>query len=305
MFRHLMLPVAFCLATAAPAQEWQLTDGTSVAPLDPFRECEGCPEMIALPLASFTMGAPPEQSAGMEWTADPAVNPLRARLTEGPVHEVEIDLPIAMGRNEVTVGEWALCVPEGGCSHDPGRDFRWAGAAIVLTDRHPVVDISWNDMQEYIAWLNARVGADVYRLPTEAEWEYAARAGTGTVFAQGDTLRPDQARFFTSIDQVEPALPASVDALDAANPWGLRHMSGNVRERTLSCWTDRHMLLPRSALHLIAAESIEDCRRVSKGGNFAFGSIFARPGVRGHSGQDTSSSLAGFRLVRALDSQVP
>jgi formylglycine-generating enzyme required for sulfatase activity len=146
-------------------------------------------------------------------------------------------------------------------------------------------------MQEYLAWLNTVVGADVYRLPTEAEWEYAARAGTDSRFAQGDELSPDQANFSRAGTErlrgtAMPGLtnrptPVPVDELDAANPWGVRHMSGNVRERTRSCWTDTHPGLAKSSAYLALSQAQGECERVSKGGAFTGAMDFARPAARG------------------------
>src|SRR5690606_27643739 len=114
-----------------------------------------------------------------------------------------------------------------------------------LGPQHPVINVSYLDSLEYVAWLNGQVGAEVYRLPTEAEWEYAARAGTETPFAQGDELTAEQANFSRSASEnlrgepmpwlLDRYMPVPVNELGAANAWGVRHMSGNVVELTLSC----------------------------------------------------------------------
>jgi formylglycine-generating enzyme required for sulfatase activity len=279
--------------------------------------------MIVIPLGSFVMGGPPGESRrAIHWDAgnirrvtpeDPYI-----ALTEGPLHTVTIDLPIAMGRNEVTLGEWKDCVADGGCGGYMPPDYMLAGRRgqaperIELSDRHPVLKVSYNDMQLYLDWLNSRVGADVYRLPTEAEWEYAARSGTQTPFAQGDRLTTDQANF-GGIDTAElltepppgftaRGYPVSVDDLDAANAWGLRHMSGNLIERTMSCWTERHMDWPVSSIYLDMARNTT-CNRVAKGGDYAATMDFARPAVRGRGSEDRRSNIVGFRIVRDLKLQ--
>ncbi|MCU0912471.1 MAG: formylglycine-generating enzyme family protein, partial [Rhodobacteraceae bacterium] len=180
---------------------------------------------------------------------------------------------------------------------------------VELTDRHPVLQVSYNDMQLYLAWLNSRVGADVYRLPTEAEWEYAARAGTRTPFAQGEEITTDQANFGgistaemlgeDRPDLVSRGHPVPVDELDAANAWGLRHMSGNLIERTMSCWTERHTGWPLSSVYQEMAFNTS-CERVAKGGDYAAAMDYARPAVRGRGREDRRSNIVGFRVVRDL-----
>ncbi len=116
---------------------------------------------------------------------------------------------------------------------------------------HPAINVSYLDTLEYVAWLNAQVGAPVYHLPTKAEWEYAARADTETPFAQSEALTAEQANFSRRstehvLGKVMPELvdlyqPVEVDDLDAANTWGVRHMSGYADELTLSCWSELHL----------------------------------------------------------------
>ena len=109
-----------------------------------------------------------------------------------------------MGRNEVTHDQWMTCVDDGGCNgYVPGDTVLSINKArerveTVVRGSHPVIDVSYLDVQAYVAWLNEKVGLDAYRLPTEAEWEYAARSGTQTRFAQGDELTSDQANFLGS-----------------------------------------------------------------------------------------------------------
>jgi formylglycine-generating enzyme required for sulfatase activity len=296
----------------------EMTDLTELPSLQVFQECTVCPEMIVLPMGSFVMGGPPGESRrAIHWEAgnirrvtpdDPYI-----ALTEGPLHTVTIDLPIAMGRNEITLGEWKACVADGGCGDYMPPDFMLAGRRgqaperIALSDRHPVLKVSYDDMQNYLAWLNSKVGADVYRLPTEAEWEYGARAGTQTPFAQGEEITDDQANF-NGVDTAElleeappgsRGYPVSVDDLDAANAWGLRHMSGNLIEKTMSCWTERHMDWPVSSIYLEMALNTR-CERVTKGGAYAATMDYARPAVRGRGSEDSRSNIMGFRIVRDL-----
>jgi formylglycine-generating enzyme required for sulfatase activity len=316
---------SFLISAGIACAETSITsvtaDPASLPPLAEFKECDVCPEMIVLPLGSFIMGGPEGESRrAIHWDAgnirrvtpeDPYI-----ALTEGPLHKVTIDLPIAMGRNEITVGEWKACVADGGCGGYEPPYFMLAGRRgkpperIELSDRHPVLKVSYNDMQLYVTWLNAKVGADVYRLPTEAEWEYGARAGTQTPFAQGDELTTDQANFngFDTAELLKESppgsrgYPVSVDELDAANAWGLRHMSGNLLERTMSCWSERHMNWPASSIYLDEALNTS-CDRVAKGGAYGATMDYARPAARGRGGEDRRSYMVGFRIVRDLKQQ--
>jgi formylglycine-generating enzyme required for sulfatase activity len=293
-------------------------DPNGLSPLAVFQECEVCPEMIVLPLGQFVMGGPPGESRlNIHWDAGNVrpVTPEDPYIAEqeGPLHVVTIDLPIAMGRNEVTFGEWNACVADGGCGGYTPPTFMLASSTgeapkrIELSGRHPVAEVSYDDIQLYLAWLNGKVGANVYRLPTEAEWEYAARAGTQTPFAQGEEITTDQANFLghgTEImlgqdrpDLVSRGHPVLVDELDAANQWGLRHMSGNVIEITQSCWTDRHTDWPTSRIYLEMSLTTP-CRRVTKGGAYMAAMDYSRLAVRGRASMDSRSAVLGFRVVR-------
>ena len=230
------------LTAAAQAQThevYQTADGSKVRPLDLFRDCDLCPEMIVMPLGNFMMGGVEPSTESL------AAIPKLGFPSKGqkPRHPVEMDIPYAMGRNEITFTEWMACVDANGCTHTPDHEvFTKLPSGhlgyVQLGPDHPVINVSYLDALEYSNWLNTQVGAPVYRLPTEAEWEYAARAGTETRFAQGDLLTADQANFSgvgteLAWDMSLPLLtnrraPVPVHELDAANPWGLRHMSGNV-----------------------------------------------------------------------------
>ena len=300
-----------CSATATVAEnQFELADGSAVVPLEVFQECADCPEMIVLPTGSFMMGAPLEESAFLYslWNKPKLGEPV-GWPHEGPEHEVMIDIQIAIGRNEVTRGEWLACVAGGGCSHTPDPAIVVLHGFIFADHpRHPVIDVSYRDMLEYVAWLNRQTGTDAYRLPSEAEWEYAAGAGTSTKFGQGDSLTTDQAniavfewrgnRYVPLPDNRQ--MPVTVDELDAANPWGLRHMAGNVLERTMSCWTERHLGLETSSAYLAEAIATESCRRVGKGGSYGGDADYARPANRGHGDEDRRSSSIGFRVVREM-----
>lgn len=307
------------------ARTYQLTDGSTVAPLDLFRECDDCPEMVVIPLGSFMMGAKPEESRNRFDIYGPGLtlgvrgpDELNIIPSEHPRHPVQMDIPYAMGRNEVTHTEWMRCVADGGCSHDPDHSVLTPRGYVELGPDHPVVNVSYLDTLEFVAWLNGKVGADVYRLPTEAEWEYAARAGTETRFAQGDELTADQANFSRDATEhvqqprsfpelVNRYAPVPVMELDAANGWGLRHMSGNVAELTMSCWSDEHLGLATDSEYLADATGQEWCswlphfnRRVAKGGAYNIAMDGVRLARRIRPKADRRRDFRGFRIIREL-----
>ena len=261
-----------------------------------------------------------------------SVNPF---LHEVPRHEVQIDMPIAMGRNEVTREEWLACVSDGAC--DQGLKDKERAAWIKClnapdctltpddrirsrlpngphsTDpRAPRTGITFNEMLDYTAWLNDKVGANIYRIPTEAEWEYAARAGASTPYAQGDSLTLEQANFFVvrreevngkfvfnyDLGSARELLP--VDQLDAANAWGLRHLSGNALELTSSCGLGPHRGLSSSSAYLAADANLPDCKRAAKGGSYYVSVEQARPASRSNRWPESWTPSLGFRVVRDL-----
>jgi formylglycine-generating enzyme required for sulfatase activity len=305
-------------ASADSVVSYRLTDGRDVATFESFKECDLCPEMIVLPLGTFMMGATAEESRnpfdiyGKDATMrirrpdEPNIIP-----SEHPRHPVEMDIPYAIGRNEITRTEWMFCVDDGGCSHNPDYFvFTARDGNVALGPNHPVVNVSYLDILEYVDWLNGRVGADVYRLPTEAEWEYAGRAGTETRFAQGDELTADQANFsrlatehvqqpLTFPELVDRGLPIPVTELDATNSWGLRHMSGNVSELTLSCWAETHLGLATDSAYLASATSDADCvRYVAKGGDYGTAMDGLRLAKRNRPTSERRRSYLGFRIAR-------
>ena len=316
----LVLLIAFVGLTKSAAadnaqQSYKLSNGNGVLTLDIFMECEVCPEMIVLPLGDFMMGSPLGESR----------NPLNGGLNpqgeyelgadERPVHRVEIDLPIAMGRNEVTLNQWMVCVDDGGCNgYIPDTEIlraftRHEDNRYNISGDHPVINISYFDALSYVEWLNRKIDAEMYRLPTEAEWEYAARAGTQTRFAQGDELSISEANFYLSVEDLAKSdeqsfyvdgITVPVMELDAANAWGLRHMSGNVVERTTSCWTERYAGWSNSSTWLQQSR-VDSCQRVSRGGAYWGGPDFARVASRGSAPETYRSNSGGFRVVRDLN----
>ena len=300
------------------------SDPAALAPLALFRDCDACPEMIVMPPGTFWMGAIPGESRNpFDIYAPVDAKDFKPRVrgpdeiniipNEHPRHQVAMDIPYAIARNEITHAEWMACVDDGGCTYVPDHRVLAPSGYRDLGPRHPVVNLSYLDALDYVAWLNRQAGAPVYRLPTEAEWEYAARAGTETPFAQGEELTSAQANFSRRATEhvlrkpmpeiKEREMPVPVDELDAANGWGVRHMSGNVYEVTMSCWTDAHLGLPSDSAYLADAKTQASCRRIAKGGGFNTAMDGLRLASRTRPTEDRRRDFIGFRVVRELPNQ--
>jgi formylglycine-generating enzyme required for sulfatase activity len=305
------------IVSAEISVDANVADPSVLGPLASFQECDACPEMIIMPSGSFMMGAIPGESRNpFDFYGENAGNRLRGPdevniiPNEHPRHRVEMDIAFAIARNEITHAEWMACVEGGGCSHVPDHRVLMPGGYRSLGPAHPTINVSYLDTLEYVSWLNKQVGAEVYRLPTEAEWEYAARAGTETPFAQGSELTADEANFSRGAtenllkaprpDLIDRDMPVPVDELDAANGWGVRHMSGNVAELTLSCWSKEHLGLATDSTYLANAEAGKSCLRVSKGGDFGTSMDGVRVTTRNRPAEDRRRNYLGFRIVREL-----
>ncbi|MDA7965380.1 MAG: formylglycine-generating enzyme family protein [Ruegeria sp.] len=318
-FNRLKLPYLSYLLALIWGLPFALQANAEIAakPLETFQDCALCPEMIVMPPGAFMMGAIPGESRNRftfygkdGYIGVRGPDEINIMPSEHPRHRVEMDIPYAIGRNEVTHAEWMACVEDGGCSHVPEHNVLTLYGHKELGPKHPVINVSYLDALEYVAWLNTLVGLDVYRLPTEAEWEYAARAGTETRFAQGDELTADQANFSrkatehlrgrgVSLPELKNRrVPVPVDELAAANAWGVRHMSGNVYELTLSCWTEEHLGLPTDSAYLAHAESQDTCRRATKGGAYNTAMDGVRLAWRIRPTEDRRREYLGFRVVR-------
>lgn len=228
---------------------------TGYTPGKRFRDCAACPEMVVLPPGTFTMGSP-DAEAGRH-------------RTEGPAHQVTIGYSFAMGVYEVTFAEWEACVDAGGCNgYRPKRRFFGRNLG---HPRNPVTRVGWEDVPGYLAWLSEETG-NRYRLPSEAEWEYAARSGTTTPYYTGDTVSQDEAnygRYFVG-------RPVAVGSYPA-NPFGLHDMLGNVAEWCEDCWNANYVGAPTDG----SAWREGDCDlRVLRGGHWASDAEGFRTGVK-------------------------
>ena len=207
------LLLAGCEAMA-PAE----ADGTGAprepAPLQPgdlLRDCPTCPQMVVLPAGTFPMGSPDNEEG---------------RDSDEARRQVRIGT-FAVGVYEVTFAEWDACVAGGGCGDYRPDDGGWGRG------KRPVLNVSWNDAQAYVKWLSNKTGEE-YRLLTEEEWEYAARAGTTTPFHTGPTIATNQANYDGGTGQFY-ARTRKVGSL-ADNAFGLYDVHGNVAEMVADCY---------------------------------------------------------------------
>jgi formylglycine-generating enzyme required for sulfatase activity len=239
-----------------------------------FRDCPECPEMVVIPTGEFTMGSP----ASEEYRG----------AHEGPQRKVTIRQAFAAGKVEVTFAEWDACVAASGCKHKPD-DQRWGRG------KRPVINVSWDDItKEYLPWLSRKAGK-TYRLLTESEWEYAARAGTTTRYAFGDQITKQQAQF--SEGSLGSAGKTAEVGSFQPNRFGLFDMHGNVWEWVEDCYTDNDSSAPTDGRAVADAPS---CLRVLRGGSWFNGPRILRSAYRfGNLPGDRGSDF-GFRVARTL-----
>ena len=224
-------------------------------PGDRFKDCDECPHMVVVPTGSFSMGSPPGERGRTD--------------NEGPVHRVTINYPLAVGVYEVTFSEWDYCVEQNGCS---ARDDEGWGHG-----RRPVVNMTSGDANSYVGWLSRETGKP-YRLLSEAEWEYVARAGTTTPYHFGDTISANQANYKGVFGRTTPT------GFFPANDFGLHDMHGNVWEWVEDCWHGNYQGAPTDGSAWTAAgnDSVGgSCDfRVLRGGSWSASPVFLRSAFR-------------------------
>ena len=264
--------LAFCagLLSAACAPSPPVVDRPGAA----FRDCPECPEMVAVPAGSFTMGSPPSET-GREGD-------------EGPAYRVTIPAPFAVGKYEATFSEWDACVSAGGCGGHRPDDGGWG-----CGDR-PAINVSWNDAKAYVRWLSGRTGKK-YRLLSESEWEYAARAGTTTRYSWGNAIGRNRANCDGCGSRWDNKTAPTGSF--AANGFGLHDMHGNAREWVADCWNDDYAGAPSDGR---ARESGNCGRRVLRGGSWDYGPDLLRSAYRDWDGPDSRVDGLGFRVARTL-----
>jgi formylglycine-generating enzyme required for sulfatase activity len=303
----------------------------SLKPGEVFRDCPDCPEMVVIPEGSFIMGSTVDEVQG-----DPMAD-IRLQL-ESPQRVVNIK-KFAVGKFNITRGQWAAFVADtdrpatGGCRWsglpgaadgkpwDPHPEATWKNLGFEQDDSHPVVCVTWNDAKDYVTWLSKKTGQD-YRLLTEAEWEYAARAGTSTTFPWGSTASHEYANYGT--DTVagigfasghDKWITTSPVGSFPSNQFGLYDMHGNVLEWVEDCFSFSYSGLPSDGTAYTTDTALEElpgpfarmngtnsCSfRILRGGDAWDHPILIRSASRNWGSVDGYGSAGlGFRVAKSL-----
>jgi formylglycine-generating enzyme required for sulfatase activity len=237
-------------------------------PGDTFRDCPDCTELVVVPTGDFVMGS-------------------NDTPYEKPERTISVPAPFAIGRREVTFAEWDQCADAGVCKNRPD-DHGWGRG------EQPVINVSWDDTKQFLAWLSQKTGKK-YRLPTEAEWEYAARAGTKTPFWWGRDVGVGRAECSNCLNP--PPQKMATAGSFRPNGFGLYDTSGNAAEWVEDCWNDNYRNAPKDA----SAWTSGDCRlRVLRGGNFTSPANAVRSAARFRYDVDVRYYANGFRVLREM-----
>jgi len=241
-------------------------------PGESFRDFSEAPEMVVVPAGEFMMGS--KKGEG--------------EASEHPQHKVAIPQAFAVGKYPVTFAEWDAASAAGGVSHKPG-DQGWGRG------RRPVINVSWEDAQDYIKWLNSKASGNPYRLLSEAEWEYACRAGTATAYSFGDRITKNQAQY--SEGGYGSASKTAESGSFPANAFGLHDMHGNVWEWCADCKNANYRGAPSDG----SAWTAGDCSvRVLRGGSWFYVSQALRAAYRFEDGATGRCDYTGFRVARTF-----
>ena len=248
----------------------------ALKPGDSFRECaKDCPEMVVVPAGEFMMGSPADER-------DHYGN-------EDPLHRVTIARPLAVSKFEVTFEQWDACVAVGTCAHVPDSNMG--------RGTQPVINVTWDHVQQYVAWFSKMTGRP-YRLLSEAEWEYAARAGTTTAYSWGDEIGKNNANCNGCGSEWDSRRTAPVGSF-APNQFGLYDMHGNVWEWVEDCLHTNYEGAPKDGSAWIAQG---DCNnRVIRGGSWIGYPVGLRSALRFWFSADDHGTDLGFRVARTLN----
>lgn len=285
-----------------------------------LRDCAVCPELRIIPAGSFTMGATADQVNTLPWS-----HPIEGArvLWESPEKKVTFAKPFALGTFEVTrdqYGEFVKatsrapdpnCVVWAGAWDRSANGKTWADPGIPQTADHPVVCVSKNDAEAYTAWLTEITGRP-YALPTEAQWEYASRAGGSSTYPWGEDGNDACAYGNVSDATMAAAHPARASqscddsylytapaGMHQANPWGLYDMTGNAWEWVADCWTPNHDALPGDGSAVATGFCDESPIR---GGAYGTGPLFTRSSTRGGPDSHTTrQSWISFRVAAEVE----
>ncbi|KWC63357.1 hypothetical protein WL53_08860 [Burkholderia ubonensis] len=257
-------PPAAAAAPSAPQQQ----KGVATA-ANEIRDCPACPAMLAVSPGTFAMGSN---------SGDPS---------EKPAHRVTLDHSFALAKYVVTVAQWNTCRDAGACPRLPG-DSNTAPNA-------PARDLSWDDAQQYVKWLS-KISGKSYRLPTEAEWEFAARGGTATRYWWGNEMRPGNANCKDCGPPWHAEAPDNVGSF-AANPLGFYDMGGGVWEWVSDCWHNSYKNAPADG----RSWDEPNCQvRVIRGGSWRDGANYMPVSTRFKYDSSVRYSANGFRVARDL-----
>jgi len=267
-----------------------------------FRDCPDCPEMVTLPAGSFAMGS---SDAEKKWVVAHG-GTLDSVSDEAPQHPVTLH-DFAIGKYDVTRAEYAAFVKDTGHPTVKGcyqqgnpdspfyPDATWQAPGFAQTDRDPVVCVNWHDAQAYVAWLNTKTKGG-YRLPTEAEWEYAARGGTASKFWWGEdeneAAAPDHAWFRDNAGAATHPVGQK-----PANGFGLYDVAGDVWQWTEDCYAETYAKAPVDGS---AAGGDTDCRRSDRGGSWYYPAWLLRAATRERNPPDYKDGVLGFRIAKTL-----
>jgi formylglycine-generating enzyme required for sulfatase activity len=236
-----------------------------------FRDIDApwCPEMVVIPPGEFMMGSPEDEEGRSD--------------DEGPLHLVTIERPFALGRYPVTFEEYDFFCNK--TKHRKPSDEDWGRG------RRPVIDVSWEDANAYCDWLS-KFAETRYRLPSEAEWEYACRAGATTAYAFGATIDRKQANFGSYVGKTSEV------GIYPSNAWGIYDMHGNVREWCRDDYRESYKRAPVDGSAWLGTSSIY---RVLRGGQWGYGAQNVRSAFRERDVPDFPHNYFGFRCVRVQE----
>jgi formylglycine-generating enzyme required for sulfatase activity len=251
----------------------------------PFNDCEGCPTMVPVKAGGFTLGSPPTEAGRND--------------TEGPARGIRIARDFAIGQFELTRDEYALFIKE--ANYVPSRTCEiggrrvtgggWQSPGFDQSGKHPVVCVSWRDAKAYVNWLKVKANRP-YRLPSETEWEYAARAGTKSAYSFGNDYQATMVNAGRRRNGTTPVGDTGVNKLNLAD------MHGNVWELLEDCWSADLSFLPDGGRPL---GILGDCsRRSIRGGGWDSPPEHVRSATRGAAGESAALSTIGFRVARDL-----
>lgn len=247
----------------------------------PIKDCADCPEIVLIPKGGFVMGSD------------------NAHENERPAHKASVAKPFYLGTKEVTFDQWQACVEAKACKRMPD-DHRWGMGS------RPVMNVTYDEVMEYLAWISRKSGKR-YRLPSEVEWEWAARGGGETLYPWGERMEPGMANCRECGAEPFGGFSTAPVASYPPNGYGLYDMNGNVWEWTSDCWHPSHQgaygdQKPRGPAPIPELPGKFGCdARVMKGGAWYYYAVMSRPQARAKNDAKVYSYVLGFRVARDAD----